>query len=452
VAAANSNLLNVGGYPRVEGEDSEAYGAWDDKSIMYYAVNTNNPSVGATTEYPLAFRRRVFASGTGTKVNISLTLGKPVTLTSTYSHVLNLPIKNVTAYGLAPQIYYDLVCIGSDRIPRYYSATNKSWSTSRPTNVFSPSGFASLFTADKPADIQQELKDITLPSTGILEITFSIRHIYIDTLEASLRYACAGVFLRLKDVRIDVQVPEDVKILDKITLNTNYSDRYAVRLTRSPEFAVCPSELPEVAYIPNAILKENDNGYTGADKWVWLNGADIDQSGIASLADNGISLSRLIHQQLLAYYAEPNNVLTGELLDKGGTFPDFCSLWEWNGKLHMLMSGSLNILTGRMEGATLRGFRKYSDMWETHVVGQDTWFLDNPLGIEQYVEIKVASRKKIEAEDIKMTGGLYLYGLTASASAATIVIACPPNFGATRTDTVIIDKTAKVSITRPAIV
>ena len=58
---------------------------------------------------------------------------------------------------------------------------------------------------------------------------------------------------------------------------------------------------------------------------------------------------------MLSYYAKPNNVLTGELATDN---PLFNALYEWNGKKHLLTSGALNVITGRMENVVLREFTR----------------------------------------------------------------------------------------------
>lgn len=367
--AASSNLLNVSAYPLLKGEDSEAYGAWDDNSIVYYAANTYNRTAGATEEYPLRFRRRIYMSTEGAKVDISFTLAKPVTLTADYSHVLNFPLDFVEISSIMPPlVYYRIKHTSESNAVQYYDANAKKWGSSDVEQYITATKAAELIVRDNPGEYPLEIKGIEVPSAGYID--FEIRRITIDVSTYAflphLRYACAGLFFRLKGIRIDMAVSEDVHFVEKITINTKYSDKYSVRLSRDPELAVCPSQQQEVMYVRNALLKEVNNGYEGADKWVWLNGASMDQAGIASLPDTGISLTRLIHQQMLTYYAQPNNVLTGELFLEDG-MPDFASLWRWNNADHILLSGTLNILTGRMEGATLRQFVRYDHMWETWV-------------------------------------------------------------------------------------
>jgi hypothetical protein len=348
----SSCLLDVSAYPKVAGEDSEEYGQWDDKSIIYFAINGNPSDIR-----PVQFIRKIHSADA--KIGIHLTADKPVSVLANLSGVLNTPIEKAREYGTSITLEYRLML--TDAVTgqnKYYNGN--SWVSSEYDNYISLDN--GLISVDKPNPSEFKREDITVPSAGTL--TMEIRRIGTTVVALDLRKDCAGMYLRLKDIGIDVKIPEDAKILSKVTLTTEYQDKYAVRLTRSPELGVNPTSAPEVAYIPNAILAECKSQYVGAEQWVW-------PLGRTTLPSTGISLSRLIHQELLAYHAKPNNVLTGELFDAGGEVPDFCSLWRWNGKLHTLMSGTLNILTGRMESAVLREFTRYDHMWETWVENED---------------------------------------------------------------------------------
>ena len=361
ITAANSALLNVENYPKLQGEDSTAYGQWDDKGIMYYAVNAYDPTAFDSILYPLSFSQMVWSAKA--KVTVSLILDKPVTLTTDYSKVLNLPIKSRVTYGTSPMLYYRLKITSSGGATvNYFNASTGGWGSSSVVNTYSIG--TQLFIDDKPNPKKFELKDLSVPFYGTL--TLEIVKIYIQTLEIQLRQPCVGMFMRIRDVRMNTNIPEEsITMADKITVTTNYSDKYSVRITRKPEFAINPTIMPEVAYIPNAILTDCDTEYGGADMWTWLHGRDAEILTFNNT--EGISLSRLIHQQLLAYHAQPNNQLTGEVVNKESSLPNFRSLYRWNGVDHMLISGTLNILTGRMENAVLRQFTRYDHMWETHI-------------------------------------------------------------------------------------
>lgn len=348
VVASNSNLLNVNGYPRLTGEDSEAWGAWDDESIIYYLVNAVEPK-------PVTFSRRIYSSNA--KVSFNVEVNKPVTLTSDYSRVLNLPIKSVSSHGTSPSLQYRLKFTDfTGQTTQYYNASSKRWQTASVLNIENLN--VTLFGNDSPETQAIKIGELTLQSTGTIEL--EITTIFIQGISLTLRHDCVGMYMRLSNIRFDVEVPEDLKLMSKLSLTTEYSDKYSVRLNREPEFAINATTLPEVAYIPNAILAEGPNQYAGIDKWAW----DVE-------ADEGISLARLIHQQLLAYYASPNNLLSGELISRDNKTLSLAALYYWNELPHMLMAGKLNILTGNIEGATLRGFTRYDRMWETWVENAD---------------------------------------------------------------------------------
>lgn len=344
--AANSSLLNVNGYPKVKGEDSESWGAWDDESIVYFLVNSREPAA-------LQHQRKIYTKNG--KVEISFVVDKPVTLTEDYAKVLNLPIVGTVAASSFPTLQYSLRHVNNSGNTQYYNAISKSWQSASLNNIADLN--IALFTTDKPDGQIVKIEDVTLPDVGTLIL--DIKQITIETLQAEVRQACRGLYMRIRDLKFNVTIPEDITLLSKLSLTTEYSDKYSVRLNRQPEFAINATELQEVAYVPNAILTEGEHQYYGADKFVWHDG------------EEGISLARLIHQQLLAYYSEPNNLLTGELVSVERESLPLNAIYYWRDRPHMLMAGKLNLLTGRIEGASLRGFTRYDHMWETWAENED---------------------------------------------------------------------------------
>ena len=349
-----SCLLDVSAYEKKAGEHSEEFGQWDDKSIIYYAIN-------GVEERPVVFTRKVYSSEDA--ITIKLTAAKPVTLTQDHKQVLNLPLDTAISYSREGYIRYRLKYTNTNTLQTLYYV-NDQWTSTDAGNAIRSIGFPeNLYAAHNteafPAEV---ITDLHVPDIGRLE--FEIVSVNIAVLNLRLTEDCEGLYLRIKDVQINVAISEKANVFDKTTLTTEYSDKYSVRLTRSPELGINPTTAPQVVYVPKAILAEGLSQYYGAEQWVWPHGRE-------TLPATGISLPRLIHQQLLAYHAKPNSILTGELMDAGGQMPDFRSLWMWNGKEHMLMSGTLNVLTGRMEGATLREFTRYDHMWETWVENED---------------------------------------------------------------------------------
>ena len=433
VTAANSGLLNVKNYAKVAGYDQETWGAWDDESIIYMAVNTR-------VDKPVTFSKRIYTSKgedsiageTPAKVKVGFALGYGVALTQDYTRVLNFPLAGIDIYPASAGVNYTIKCtdLGGGNV-KYYNTSKGEWSSSKVTNV--ASGMAALTSVRRATEYEFEME---LPAVGI--ITLEIAKWYISSLNVSTLVDVAGLFGRISNIHIDAVLAEDLDLLQKRTITTNYSDRYSVRLTRDPKLAVNPSTLPEVAYIPNALLIEGSEQYSGSDDWVWMHGREWDEIP----AHTGAMLTRLIHQQLLCWHSKPNNLLTGEIACED---PTFNALYEWNGKRHYLISGTLNCLTGRMEGATLREFERYDRLWETYAE-RDVYQLERN-NTEQVVDIVVQSQKTLTANDIKGLGGELLnYGVVASGNAYTFRVGVLPTFSGERVVT--IDNSARVLILR----
>ena len=394
--AEESNILSVHEYQKLEGESSEEYGQWDDKSIMYFVVNAVSPK-------PLRFYRNIYATETSGVVSIRFTFDKPVSLLADNSAICNIPISGASEYGTMAEAIYR-ISHTSNGNKLYYNASTSKWSENKVNNVTSID--KSLFITDKPSEaVPFELTGIKVPGVGLL--TLEIVNVYILPLSISLRNDCVGMYVRIKNVGIDVELSESEKIrlLSKLTLKTEYSDKYSVRIKRNPKLVAVPSDAPEVAYVPNTILTQCKTQYVGAENWIWPKYRD-------KLPTSGIMLSRLIHQQILPYYAKPNNLLSGELATEN---PTFNSLYEWNGKLHILMSGALNLLTGRMENVMLREFDRYDHMWEI-----STSIDKVILGLaNQSFYFDIFSQNGVTKDDIKCPSWMYVYSFTALNSTGT---------------------------------
>ena len=93
-----------------------------------------------------------------------------------------------------------------------------------------------------------------------------------------------------------------------------------------------------------------ESGYPPANPWNW--------------PDDGFKtdLRVLIAQQLLLYNSQPNNLLTGTLLDENKVLK-MPSLWSYRDKNHILTSGRLNYLTGHLEDVKLREYVRWPELY-----------------------------------------------------------------------------------------
>lgn len=206
-------------------------------------------------------------------------------------------------------------------------------------------------------DFVLELPDLDVNGKGRIEIKFYGGRLIVWDVPDNLHMT--GAYGGLKDISIQEagDIPSSMKVL---RITTKYDDKNNIKLNRTPQFAFNPSGRTIPANIKNGIFVRNSMGeLIGSESWYWHDN------------DDRRPLTALIHQQILCYYSKPNSVLTGELIGADGRALSLDSLYVWRGVRHQLMAGALNILTGRIEGAVLREFKRYDEMWETHVDKDD---------------------------------------------------------------------------------
>ena len=149
---------------------------------------------------------------------------------------------------------------------------------------------------------------------------------------------------------LSFSLPQTRSLMERNKVTTKYDEANNVRMTRDPELGPAYDEVAFPALIKNAIFRKDGDIYKTAAEWVWpYEGGDA------------VQLAVLIHQQLLCYHSKPNNVLTGDIVNADMLDPRV--IWTWKGAEHMLLSGSYNFATSRLEGAVLREFVRYEDMW-----------------------------------------------------------------------------------------
>lgn len=201
--------------------------------------------------------------------------------------------------------------------------------------------------AQYTCDYEIPSADIDLP--GVLHLEFLCGQ-YI--VRGEYQDPGKGMYMPITNLKL-VNVWE-VEAENKVT--TKYNDSNNLIIERNPAIgclnfdSINPQEVLNGVYSP--II-----GRPASREWRWR---DDD--------DKTYQLPVLIHKELLAYYSKANNVLTGEIIaDDLKSLPSFDCLWLWRGKEHLLMSGRVNLLSGMMEGAELREFVRYGDMWQAHV-------------------------------------------------------------------------------------
>ena len=223
----------------------------------------------------------------------------------------------------------------------------------------------------------QSTAEFDLPVEGRLVVTISQIEVWDSEDKQS-----NGFYLGINNVQLIVVDNDEKPIMDKLRVVTKYNDNNNVTIVRSPKFASNPSDIAHPRVVQNGIyVMPSDQWPKGSEKWSWYAG-DIQQP-----------LSVLMHQEMLAYYSRPMDVLSGELVCADNN-SQFNALYTWNDKPYILTSGSLNVLTGQVEGATLREFIRYDHMWETWIENEDV-VVDKKMN---WITFKAHSNKALGAE------------------------------------------------------
>lgn len=355
--ASQSRLLDISRYAKVKGHDSEKYGKWDDPSILYYAL-------GSPERYSVGPTMAVLAPE-NTLLNLSVAIDHPISFFEQYSAIGNTAISFPVWSDYAPVLLYQIRLEPFNTYlnqTQWYDVSTGTWKTSAIDNRKALSTYYyPEQNGRNPSATSITVKDLTIPFAG--RVFFEIVG---DEGESriSVNIPNYGVYVRLKNFSISAKISSDLEYPGTIRTITKYNEGNNIRINRSPDFGI-NAQLGDVAYLyANTILTKGalySKGYNTGEYWCWHKD------------ERQVTLPVIIHQQILAYYAKPNNVLTGELVLEGDV-PDFRSLWQWGGKDHLLMSGTLNVLTGRMENAVLREFMRYDHMWETWVENEDVTF------------------------------------------------------------------------------
>lgn len=223
-----------------------------------------------------------------------------------------------------------------------------------------------------------ESPELITEVAGVLTFKFHDANLPINLMDDRI---CDGAYLGIKDFAINTIDNAGKDIIDHSRVETKYNTSNNIILSRSPEYGVNVSDLISPTQVVNGVYITKSGEYEGSQQWRFYEGQTPNP------------LPVLIHQQLLAYYSKPNNLLTGELVVDDA---DFRSLYLWKGKKHLLTAGALNILTGHIEGATLREFKRYSELWETDA---ETDYVEFRIGGGTQT-IALTSNKKLTSADV----------------------------------------------------
>ena len=191
-------------------------------------------------------------------------------------------------------------------------------------------------------EVQGDKMSVEVPLSGIFTgvVQVSLIFLNIDTGEEAVR---------IKQILgFSLSNRSNKAYLEKNTVNTVYNAENNVILSRTPEIGPAYDAVALPGFIKNGIFYRSGGVILPARKWGW-SGSTPQQMAVYN------------HLQLLCYYAKPNNLISGTIVN--GDLTSGRAIYLWHGKEHLLVSGRYNLLNGMIEGAMLREFTRYEAMW-----------------------------------------------------------------------------------------
>lgn len=156
-----------------------------------------------------------------------------------------------------------------------------------------------------------------------------------------------GVYLGFKP--LNFSVPYTGALMEKNTIKTVYDAKNNVIMSRTPALGPVYDVVAMPGLITNGIFRKDGGNYVMTEMWKWPDEEDSYQLGV------------LVHLQLLKFHEKPFSLISGTILN--ADLIDPAALWVWKGKEHLLLSGTYNFMSGRLEGAVLREFVRYKGEW-----------------------------------------------------------------------------------------
>ena len=358
-----SLAFNALKYPLKEGHSSRKIGEIHDPSRVYIAANggANTADDNRSIEYKLLV-------GPGT-YDIGFTLGTPIALYDEFTKVGHIDV-DVEFSQLKVLLNYESV---DGTIQKRYDVGAGKW-----VNGVATKDNTGYIYPNVSLPYTMSFAALTAEANGVISIV--ITRVSATQLQV-VAPESKGMYVPLEDLSVTDKALETTAIPEKMKVTTKFNDKNNILIQRKPEFGFNSGDVASPKIVRNGMYIMKDDWYESSDEWQF------------TPADTPNPYPVLVHQQMLAYYSKPNNVLTGEL---ALTYPTLNRWYIWNGAQHIMTSGALNILTGRMENVVLREFKQFGELWGT-TVGQD--YVEMPKGGGTKA-ISIISKKQLTSADI----------------------------------------------------
>ena len=291
-----------------------------DEVLRYMYIAANN-----VDDREVTFKRNITCSD----MTIRMRFGEPCSLDS-----INR-FEQQGVFNLKKVVY--VIKFEQNGITQYYTKGN-GWSTTEQELT------AEYDATTKNYDFEQFVS--LLDYTGNAVLSFVIKKIEYAQTSYTGNKSKTGLYACVQD--LSFCIPESLSLLESNIVNTNYQEGNNVILTREPEIAPAYNAVALPRFIKNGIFYRQGDAILPARTWGWSGGSQL-------------QMAVFNHLQLLSYYAKPNNFISGTIVNADTT--RMSAIYVWNGAEHILVNGSINLLTGYIDGAMLREFARYEDMW-----------------------------------------------------------------------------------------
>jgi hypothetical protein len=307
-----------------------------DSKTLFLACNPGTASDYSTAQTKM---RGVYCdlNMTRMRAQISFKAGTPVRLYGESYNTGTAPYSEQFTSPAISSIYMRVTFTPVSGAPKSFNGT-KWVSGTAPCTITPPTSEGAVYEHEftiPSADIDQP---------GVLHIEFFCgKYIILGDYEPTDADG-NGMYMPVVDLKMTPMWETEAE--NKVT--TKYNESNNIIIERNPAIGCLNFDTMSPQEVLNGVYSP-ETGCPAARVWSMSDG------------DLETQLPVLIHQQLLAYHSKPNNVLTGTMVTEG--LPSFGCLWRWRGKEHLLLSGRINLATGHLDGATLREFIRYEDLF-----------------------------------------------------------------------------------------
>lgn len=312
----DASKYEIGEHTQEKGKEAEV------RSHMYIAAN-NTASEFRSVYYTMTSNCE--------DMKFKMQFGNPIGLDSS-NKIEQLVGANLFAVTYA-------VSFEQNGVTKYYEGDGK-WDTAYKELVktFDPANAATEFECDV----------ILNEFIGVGTLRFIIVQVNYVRMFGGV-YARKGVYAALKEFSVSTTDTQSLRSGSRV--NTIYNEKNNVVIARDPKLAPAYDEVSVPALIKNGIFERIGDVVKPTRNWI------VDIIGENEIVNE---MAVGVHLQLLAYYAKPNNLISGTIVNA-----DLATryVFDWGGSEHLLLSGSYDFLTGRIEGAVLREFARYRDIW-----------------------------------------------------------------------------------------